>query len=102
MGKSVGDDFQEGKITLPVVLSYRRGNEEERAFWRSAMEEGNQRDGDLERAISLIQDHGAIQDTLERAQHYGAMARDSLAIFPDCEEKEKLHEVVEFCIKRSH
>jgi len=102
LGKSVGDDFREGKITLPVVLSYRRGNEEERKFWRSTMEEGNQNDGDLEHAISLIMRHDAIKDTFERAQHYGAMAQDSLAIFPDCEEKEKLHEVVEFCIKRSH
>jgi octaprenyl-diphosphate synthase len=48
LGKSVGDDFREGKITLPVVLSYRRGDDAEREFWKRVMEQGEQRDGDLE------------------------------------------------------
>ncbi|HYH17751.1 MAG TPA: polyprenyl synthetase family protein, partial [Azospirillum sp.] len=54
LGKTVGDDFREGKITLPVVLAFRRGNDEERAFWRRAMEELEQQDGDLERAQQLM------------------------------------------------
>lgn len=102
LGKAIGDDFREGKITLPVVLSFRRGDEEERRFWRRAMEEGEQRDGDFEHAVALMTRNGAIQDTLERARHYGAMACDSLAIFPDCAEKESLTEVVDFCIHRAH
>jgi len=102
LGKAIGDDFREGKITLPVVLSFRRGDEKERRFWRRTMEEGEQGKGDFEHAVKLMERHGAIRDTLERARHYGAMARDSLAIFPDCAEKECLTEVVDFCIRRAH
>ena len=72
LGKSVGDDFREGKITLPVVLAFRRGGEEERAFWRRTLEGSEPGDGDLERAIAYMQRSGAIDDTIERARHYGA------------------------------
>ncbi|HJN60803.1 MAG TPA: polyprenyl synthetase family protein [Alphaproteobacteria bacterium] len=102
LGKSIGDDFREGKITLPVVLSFRRGGEEERKFWRRTMEEGEQTGEDFERAVMLIERHGAIQDTLERARHYGAVARDALAIFPVCDEKKGLLDVIDFCIRRAH
>ena len=83
MGKSVGDDFREGKITLPVVLSYRRGVAEERNFWKRTLEDGNQTPDDLIYAQKLMERHDAIADTVERARHYGDIARDALAIFPD-------------------
>ena len=102
LGKSVGDDFREGKITLPVVLSYRRGSEEERGFWSRTLEKGEIRDGDLGRAIDLMRRHRAIEDTLERARHYGAMARDAMAIFPDSAHKGALVDVVDFCVSRAH
>jgi octaprenyl-diphosphate synthase len=85
LGKNIGDDFRDGKITLPVVLSFRRGCEDERKFWRRTMEDLNQKDGDLSHALELIEKHGSLKDTVERARHYGAMARDGLAIFPDNE-----------------
>jgi octaprenyl-diphosphate synthase len=66
------------------------------------MEDGEQRAGDFEHAVALMERHGAIRDTLERARHYGAMARDSLDIFPDCAAQECLREVVDFCIRRAH
>lgn len=100
LGKSVGDDFREGKITLPVILAYRRGDETERAFWSRVIAEGDIQDGDLERAMSLMQSHKAIEATLERARHYGTIAKDELAIFPDCEAKTALMDVVDFCIGR--
>ena len=59
LGKNVGDDFREGKITLPVVLSFRRGIESERAFWRRTWSEGEVHDGDLEQAIGLMTKHHA-------------------------------------------
>jgi octaprenyl-diphosphate synthase len=102
LGKAVGDDFRDGKITLPIILAFRRGSDDERDFWRRTLEEGDQRDDDLARAMSLIQRHGALADTIERARHYGAMARDSLAIFPDCDEKSILQDVVDFAIERAH
>jgi octaprenyl-diphosphate synthase len=102
LGKSVGDDFREGKITLPVVLSFRRGNEEERAFWQRTLERGEAGEGDLDRAIGYMTKYGAIEDTIQRARHYGAMACDALAIFPASPEKSALLDAVEFCVRRAH
>ncbi|MFO1122677.1 MAG: polyprenyl synthetase family protein [Hyphomicrobiales bacterium] len=102
LGKGVGDDFRERKITLPVVLSYRRGSKEERSFWKRTLEDGNQTDDDLGYAKKLMERHGAIADTIERANHYGDIARDALAIFPDSEWKSSLLEAVEFCVSRAH
>ena len=102
LGKNTGDDFREGKITLPVVLSFRRGPESERAFWRTTLEEGQIVEGDLDRAIGLVRKHRAIEDTIERARHYGAMARDALGLFPSSSWKSALLEVVDFCIERAH
>ena len=102
LGKSVGDDFREGKITLPVVLSFRRGNAEERAFWQRTLEAGETSDGDLERAIGYMTKYGALDDTIRRANHYGAMACDALAIFPDSAAKSALLDAVEFCVRRAH
>ena len=100
LGKSVGDDFREGKMTLPVVLSYRRGDDEERKFWHKALEEGNVSDEDLKRAVELILSHDAIKDTGDRAKHYGSIARDALAIFPESDEKSALLGAIDFCVER--
>jgi len=102
LGKNVGDDFREGKITLPVVLSFRRGSEAERTFWRRTLEEGEASDTDLEQAIGLMTKHRAIEDTIQRARHYGAIAKDALALFPASAMKQALEETVEFCINRSN
>ena len=102
LGKSVGDDFREGKITLPVVLAFRRGNEEERAFWQRTLEQGDIQDADLERATGYMTKYGALDDTIKRARHYGAMACDALAIFPASREKSALLDAVEFCVRRAH
>jgi octaprenyl-diphosphate synthase len=102
MGKSIGDDFREGKITLPVVLSYRRGVAEERSFWKRTLEDGNQTADDLIYAQKLMDRHDAISDTVERARHYGDIARDALAIFPDGPYKSALLEAVDFCVARAY
>jgi len=102
LGKDVGDDFREGKITLPVVLAYRRGSDTEREFWRRTMEQGKITDHDLERAIELMNAYDTISDTLDRAHHYGAIARDALAPFPDSPHKSALLEAVDFCISRAY
>ena len=102
LGKNVGDDFREGKITLPVVLAFRRGNDSERAFWVKALERGEIADGDLDHAIGLMTKHRALEDTINRAQHYGAMAVDALALFPASPMKTALEQVVAFCLARSH
>ncbi len=100
LGKNVGDDFREGKITLPIVLAFRRGNEEERGFWRRCLEHGEIAEGDLDHAIGLLARHRAIADTVERARHYGAMAKDALGIFPAGTARSALVDVVDFCVSR--
>ena len=100
LGKTIGDDFSEGKITLPVILAFRRGNEEEKSFWKRCLEELEQRPEDLDRAQSLIRQHSSLEDTMTRARHYAALARDSLDLFNDCEAKQALKSVIDFCIER--
>ena len=100
LGKNVGDDFREGKITLPVVLAFRRGSEDERAFWRRSLEGGEAADSDLAKAQGLMRKHRAIEDTVERARHYAAMAKDALGLFADGDWKESLLDAVDFCVAR--
>ncbi|MFA6022202.1 MAG: polyprenyl synthetase family protein [Rhodospirillales bacterium] len=102
LGKAVGDDFREGKITLPVILAYLRGDEEERAFLRRTLEDLDQSDGDLDRAIGLMTRHACLSDTVDRARHYGAMARDALGVFKPGPEKQALLDIVDFCIERAY
>jgi len=102
LGKTVGDDFREGKITLPIILAFRRGDDEERDFWIRTLEDLDQKDGGLEYAMMLLEKHGALADTIDRARHYGAMARDALGIFAQSEEQQALIDVVDFCIERAH
>jgi octaprenyl-diphosphate synthase len=102
LGKTVGDDFREGKISLPVVLAWRRGTEEERNFWRRTMEGLDQKEGDLERAIALMEKRGSLRDTVERARHYGAIARDALGIFADSPAKAAMSEAIDFAIERAY
>lgn len=102
LGKNTGDDFREGKITLPVVLSFRRGTATERAFWKRTLTEGEITDGDLDNAIGIMRKHKALDATIERARHYGEMARDALALFPDSPMKTALFDTVDFCIARAH
>lgn len=100
LGKNVGDDFREGKVTLPVILSYRRGSEEERLFWKRAIEQNENDDDALERAVGLMSKYGSIGDTIGRARHFGEIARDALAPLKNTPEKSALVDVIDFCISR--
>jgi octaprenyl-diphosphate synthase len=100
IGKNIGDDFREGKITLPVIIAYAHGGEAERAFWRRVMEKGDIRDGDLDEAITYLHRHGAIEATVARARRFGEEAREALSIYPDGEMRSALIEAVDFAIGR--
>jgi octaprenyl-diphosphate synthase len=100
LGKNVGDDFREGKVTLPVILSYRRGTAEEREFWKSAIEGRDNGDAELEKALGLMTRCSAIGDTIGRARHFGEIARDALAPLKPTPQKSALLEVIDFCISR--
>ncbi|MFZ1775492.1 MAG: polyprenyl synthetase family protein [Rhizobiaceae bacterium] len=100
LGKNVGDDFREGKVTLPVVLAYRRGTADERAFWKMAIESGKTDEAGLDKAIGLMTRTGAIADTIGRARHFGGIARDALAPLGDTPQRAALLDVIDFCISR--
>ncbi|MBE7204772.1 MAG: polyprenyl synthetase family protein, partial [Parafilimonas terrae] len=102
LGKNVGDDFREGKITLPIVLAYRRGNEEERSFWRRTLQRGEIREDDLATALATLRRHGTLEETVARARHYGEQATAALSAFPDGPVKAALLDAVEFCVARAH
>lgn len=102
LGKAIGDDFREGKITLPVVLAFERGTDEERTFWRRCLEDLDQKAGDLEQAIALLTKHNAMDDSMERARGYGRDACEALADFPDSAIKSAMLEAVEFSIDRAY
>lgn len=101
LGKTVGDDFREGKITLPVILAIQKANSEERAFWTRTLEDLKQGDGDLKRAMDLMTRHGALAATAERAREYGTRAKAALEIFPHTPIRRALREIVDFCISRA-
>jgi len=100
LGKNVGDDFREGKVTLPVILAYRRGTGAEREFWKRAIEDNQTDDAALEKATGLMTKHAAIADTIARARHFGDIARDALAPLPATSHKTALIDVIDFCISR--
>jgi len=102
MGKGVGDDFRDGKVTLPVILAYARGSDEDRAFWRAAIGGERISDDDLQHAITLLRHSGALSETIERARQYGRRALDALAPFPTGKAKAALSEAVEFAISRAY
>lgn len=101
LGKRTGDDFREGKVTLPVLLAYRRGSEGERNFWKEAVVDGKTDDELLKKAIEILVKHDAIADTVARARHYAEMAKDALGTMPNSKQKDALIEVLEFCVSRA-
>ncbi len=102
MGKGVGDDFRDGKMTLPVILAYARGTDADRAFWKDAVEGRRVSDADLAHATQLLRATGAIDDTIERARHFGQRAIDALGPFARGTAKSALIEAVEFAIARAY
>lgn len=102
MGKDRGDDFREGKMTLPVILAYARGNEEERRFWRDAIAGFANEDVDLAHAVDLIRRHDCVSATRERARLFAQRACDALMVFPDSAARRAMVEAAQFAVSRGY
>ncbi|WP_343345815.1 polyprenyl synthetase family protein [Sphingomicrobium sp. XHP0239] len=102
MGKGLGDDFRDGKMTLPVILAHARGDEADRAFWKAAMQGDRSSDADLAHAVRLMRDTNALDDTLESARGYARRAIDALSAFPDSAAHRAMIEAAEFAVARAY
>jgi octaprenyl-diphosphate synthase len=100
LGKTIGDDFREGKITLPVLVAYAAGDEAEKSFWQRTIEASEQTDSDLDHAMRLIAAHGAIRVTLDNARRFAQEAKAALGIFPDSPIRRALAGVADYTVQR--
>lgn len=102
LGKNTGDDFKEGKVTLPIVLAFNKGSAAEREFWRRTIEQPEQQTAeDWPQALRYIQRHGTIEETLARARHYGQKAHQALDLFATGSMRDALAEAIDFAIERA-
>lgn len=101
MGKNAGDDFKEGKVTLPVVFAREAGDESERTFWRRVMG-GERSDDDFHRAVALIRRHDAIALTLDAARAHSDAAAAALDRLPANAYRDALRDLTAFVIERGH
>ena len=101
IGKNVGDDFRERKLTLPVIKAVARADATERAFWQRVIEKGDQRDGDLDQAIALLHRHGTLDETRAEAQVWAARAQQALAALPDHDLRGMLSDLADYVVERS-
>lgn len=99
-GKNIGDDFRERKLTLPLIKSVAKSNDEERAFWKRVIEKGDQRDGDLEHAIMLLNKHGALEDTRQEALAWAERAKSAMQTLPQSELRDLLIELNDYVVSR--
>ncbi len=102
LGKTVGDDFREGKMTLPVILAYAAGDADERAFWSRTVGALEQTEDDLAHAQALMARHGTLDKTLNRARDYAEAAHRDLDLFAPTAHRRAMEEVIDFCVDRAY
>jgi octaprenyl-diphosphate synthase len=100
LGKTIGDDFREGKVTLPVILAYEKSTNDEKKFWDKAISNDEKNDEDLKAALELMAKYNVLAETMKTAREYADKAIESLSIFSDCDEKQALLDLLEFSVNR--
>ncbi len=101
MGKNSGDDFREGKVTLPIVFAREAGDDSERTFWRRVIS-GERSEDDFHRAVALIRRHDGIALTLQAARDHAARAKAALEILPANAYREALADLPDFVVDRAY
>lgn len=102
LGKTIGDDFREGKVTLPVVLAYKQAGPQERTFWKRCVENLDQEEGDLQKALAYLHQHESLTKTLTLAQDMATQAKANLSVFPPGPIRQALFNIADFCVQRSY
>ena len=102
LGKSIGDDFRDGKITLPIIHAYAQATDEEKQFWQRTLGEQQQKEGDLAMALELLKKHQAVEHTVNLARNYIDKALAQISSLPETAEKKALLEIANFCISRDY
>lgn len=100
IGKNVGDDFRERKLTMPLIKAVAKATRQEREFWVRTIEKGQQQDGDLDLALSLLHKHDALRDTAAQAHKWAAKAKAALAPLPEHEVKTMLSDLADYVVER--
>tara|TARA_B100000963_G_scaffold186138_1_gene161861 strand:+ start:6693 stop:7706 length:1014 start_codon:yes stop_codon:yes gene_type:complete len=101
-GKEIGKDFQEGKTTLPLIIIFQRGNNDEKEFLIKILKKDKRDKDDFNKILVLINKYNAVEESLKRAEYFVNVSRDALAIFEDSEEKNILQKLTSFSLNRSH
>lgn len=102
LGKTIGEDFREGKITLPVILAYRTSNAEEKLFLKRSLAEGIQHKDDLKTALSIMAKYNILDKSMLEAKAYVEKGKSALSTFPDSAEKQALIEIIDFSLNRPY
>lgn len=102
LGKTIGDDFRDGKITLPVIYAYEGASLVEKGFWERTLGELNQTEKDLNQALAYLNKKNTLQKCIEVAEDYGRQARQALEIFEPNPYKTELLNLIDFCIARGY
>lgn len=100
IGKNVGDDFREGKLTLPMIKAIAKADAAERKFWQRTIAKGDQRDGDLQQVLELLIKHGALDDTRDIALDWAEKAKSALAVLPDDPIRDMLCDIADYVVSR--
>ena len=100
-GKEIGKDFYEGKVTLPLIIIFQKGNDEERNFLKEILTKDKRNEDDFSEILALINKYKAIELSMKRAEYFVNVSSDSLGIFPDSEDKKILQNLTSFSLNRS-
>ena len=98
--KSIGDDFKDGKISYPIIVSWSNGTKKEKNFWNKVIRDLDQNNKDFNKAIDLIKKYNGIEETYTLAKAHSQNAINALSIFKNSEDKESMIELAEFSVQR--
>ena len=99
-GKNIGDDFRERKLTLPLIKALANADADELAFWTRVIEKGDQKDGDLEHALTLLNGHQALDATRKEAMLWADKAKAALAPLPESDLRQMLSDIADYVVAR--